>query len=163
MPSFDVVSKVDMQEVDNAVNQTTREIAQRYDFKNSKTQIELKAKDEKIIITADDDYKLGASKDILLSKLIKRGVSIKNLDYKDAEPMGGQTLKLEIKIKQGIEKEDSKKIMDAIKSAKLKVNAQIMDDMIRVSGKKIDDLQTAIATLRASNVELGLQFVNMKD
>src|SRR3989344_1351407 len=163
MPSFDVVSKVDMQEVDNAVNQAIREISQRYDFKNSNTQIELKQKDAKISIVTDDDYKVGAAKDILMSKLVKRNISLKNLKTGEIEPIGGRQLKLELTIEQGISKEHSKKVLDAIKHSKLKVQAQIMDDMVRVSGKKLDDLQSTIAVLRGANIEIGLQFVNMKD
>lgn len=163
MPSFDVVSKVDMQEVDNAVNQAVREISQRYDFKNSDTKLELKAKELKIIIRTDDDYKVGAAKDILMSKLIKRNISLKNIKTGEVEPMGGRQLKLELTIEEGISKEHAKKVLDAIKNSKLKVQAQIMDDMVRVTGKKIDDLQSTIAALRGANIELGLQFVNMKD
>lgn len=163
MPSFDVVSKVDMQEVDNAINQAVREIAQRYDFKNSQTKIELKAKEAKIEIVSDDDYKVNAAKDIVMTKLVKRNVSLKNLKVGEVEPVGGRQLKIALTIEQGISKEYSKKVIDVIKNSKLKVQAQIMDDMVRITGKKIDDLQSAIGMLRSSNIELGLQFVNMKD
>jgi uncharacterized protein YajQ (UPF0234 family) len=163
MPSFDVVSKVDLQEVDNAVNQAIREISQRYDFKNSNTLMELKQKDLKVIIFADDDYKINAAKDILFTKFVKRNISLKNLKIGDVQPVAGRQLKIEITIEQGISKDHAKKVIDAVKKSSLKVQAQVMDDMVRVSGKKLDDLQSTIAHLRGANIELGLQFVNMKD
>lgn len=163
MPSFDVVSKVDAQEVDNAINQAIKEVQSRYDLKGSKSSIEWKAKEEKVVLSSDDERRLAAVKDILQSKLIKRGVDIKNLDFGKVEPMGGQTLRQEVKVESGINKENAKKIIDHIKQTKLKVQAQVMDDQVRVTAKSIDDLQAVIATLRsASNIETGLQFINMK-
>ena len=163
MPSFDVVSEVNLQELDNAVNQTTKEISQRYDFKNSKTSIEWRAKDKQVVIVADDDYKLSAATDILQSKLVKRSVPLKTLKYETIEQATGGQVRQVITIKQGIDKEDAKKITQVIKEAKLKVQAQIMDDQVRVSSKSIDDLQDTIRTLRASNVEVDLQFTNMRN
>jgi uncharacterized protein YajQ (UPF0234 family) len=162
MPSFDVVSEVNVQEVDNAVNQAIKEIAQRYDFKGSKTSIEWKSKEKEIVIMSEDDYKLGATKDILQSKLIKRNVPIKNFKFGDAEPATGQQLRQVVTIQQGIEKEQAKKIQDAIKNAKLKVQAQLMDDQIRVTSKSIDDLQDAMRTLRSAALDIELQFTNMR-
>lgn len=163
MPSFDVVSEVSLQEIDNAINQALKEIGQRYDFKGSKTSIEWKAKEKQIIIMAEDDYKLGATKDILQSKLIKRNVPLKNFKYGDAEPASGSLLRQVVTIKQGIEKENAKKIQDAIKAAKLKVQAQLMDDQIRVTSKSIDDLQATIRTLRAAPLDIEVQFTNMRN
>lgn len=163
MPSFDVVSEVNVQEVDNAVNQTIKEIAQRYDFKGSKTSVEWKSKEKEILILSEDEYKLGATKDILQSKLIKRNVPIKNFKFGDAEPATGQQLRQVVTIQQGIEKEQAKKIQDAIKNAKLKVQAQLMDDQIRVTSKSIDDLQDCMRTLRAAPLDIEVQFTNMRN
>jgi cyclic-di-GMP-binding protein len=163
MPSFDVVSEVNLQELDNAINQTIKEIAQRYDFKNSKTTVEWKAKEKEVVIVADDDYKLGAAKDILQSKLIKRNVPIKNLDYGTVEQASGSMMKQVIKVKQGIDKDSARKITQVIKDAKLKVQAQVMDDQVRVTSKNIDDLQDTIRTLRASALDVELQFTNMRN
>lgn len=162
MPSFDVVSEVNLQELDNAINQTTKEIAQRYDFKNSKTAVEWKAKEKQIIITADDDYKLSAATDILQSKMLKRGVPIKNLTYETVEQASGSMLRQTITIKQGIEKEDAKKIIQVIKDSKAKVQAQLMDDQVRVTSKSIDDLQDTIRNLRSAPLDIEVQFINMR-
>ena len=161
MPSFDVVSEVNLQEVDNAVNQTMKEIGQRYDFKNSKTSIEWKAKEKEVVIVADDDYKLGATKDILQSKLIKRNVSIKNLKYGDAET-SGQQMRQVITVQTGLEKEQAKKITQLIKDSKLKVQAQMMDDQVRVTSKSIDELQSTMQSLRTAPLDVEIQFVNMR-
>lgn len=162
MPSFDVVSEVNLQELDNAINQTTKEIAQRYDFKNSKTSVEWKAKEKQIVITADDDYKLSAATDILQSKMLKRGVPIKNLKYETVEQASGSMLRQAITIKQGIEKDDAKKIIQVIKDSKAKVQAQLMDDQVRVTSKSIDDLQDTIRNLRSAPLEIEVQFINMR-
>lgn len=140
--SFDVVSEIDMQEVDNAVNQANKEISQRYDFKNSKSEISIENGDLKVV--ADDEFKLKSVIDILQSKLIRRKVPIKNLDYGKVEEASGGLVRQIIKIKQGIETEIAKKIVKDIKTLKLKVQAQIMSDQVRVSGKNRDDLQTVI-------------------
>lgn len=142
-PSFDVVSQVDMQEVSNALNQTTKEISQRYDFKGSKSEVV--KDDDGIKITTEDEMRLNAIVDILKSKFIKRGVSIKNLEYGKIEDAAGGMVRQKIKIKQGIDSDVAKKITKDIKETKLKVQAQIQDDQVRVSGKKIDDLQSVIA------------------
>ena len=159
-PSFDVVSQVDMQEVSNALNQTTKEISQRYDFKGSKSEV-IKD-DDGIKITTEDEMRLNAIVDILKSKFIKRGVSIKNLEYGKIEDAAGGMVRQKIKIKQGIDSDVAKKITKDIKETKLKVQAQIQDDQVRVSGKKIDDLQSVIAFLKEKDYGLDLQYINFR-
>ena len=161
MPSFDIVSKVDEQEVDNAVNQAIKEMSQRYDFKGSKSEIKWEKKEE-VTITADDDYKLKAVIDILQTKLAKRGVSLKSLEYGKVEDASEGLKRQVIKILQGIPQEKAKEISKFIKELKLKVEAQIQADQIRVSGKKIDGLQEAIRSLREKDFKIALQFVNMR-
>ncbi len=162
MPSFDVVSQVDMQEVDNAVNQAAKEIANRYDFRGSKSAIELN-KAEGISLTADDEMKLQALTQVLNEKMIKRGISVKSLEFKDPEGASGGLQKQKVVIKQGISTEDAKKIVKLIKEEKLKkVQAQVQEDQVRVTGPKRDDLQNVIEILK-EKVNLSLQFVNFKD
>lgn len=161
MPSFDIVSKVDMQEVDNAVNQTVKEIAQRYDFKGSKCEV-TQEKDT-IKILADDDFKLKAVVDILQSKFIKRGISPKALQYGKAESASGGMVRQIVTIQQGVSKEKGKEIVAAIKDTKLKVQGQIQDDQVRVTGKNRDDLQETIQALRGKDLGIELQFVNFRD
>lgn len=158
--SFDVVSQVEMQEVDNAINQACKELSQRFDFRGSKSSLELNGQEIKII--ADDDFKLKSVIDILESKMVKRGVSLKNLEYGKAEPAAQGTVKQIVTIKQGISKEKGKDVVAAIKASKLKVQAQIMDDQVRVSGKNKDDLQAVIALLRQKDFGIELQFVNFR-
>ncbi|MBP1751303.1 MAG: yajQ [Geobacteraceae bacterium] len=160
MPSFDIVSQVDMQEVDNAVNQTTKEIAQRYDFKNSKSEITLEK--ESIRVLADDDFKLKAVIDILQSKFIKRGISPKALQYGKAEAASGAMVRQIITIQQGISKEKGKEILSLIKTTKLKVQGQIQEDQVRVTGKNIDDLQEVIRILKGQDLGVELQFLNFR-
>lgn len=158
--SFDVVSEVDMQEIDNAVNQAIKEIAQRFDFRGSKAAITLEGVEIKVV--ADDDYKLKNVIDILQAKVIKRGISLKNLDYGKVEAGFSGTVRQIIKVKKGIDKENAKEIVSSIKNSKLKVQAQLMDDQVRVSGKNKDDLQHAIAYLKQGNFKIELQFVNFR-
>lgn len=160
MPSFDIASKVDMQEVDNAVNQVRKEISQRYDFKGTSNEVELS--DGTITILAADDYKLKAVTDILISKLVQRKVSPKCLDYGKKENASHNAMRQKIGIVQGISKEKGKELVKEIKNSKLKVQAQIMDDQVRVSGKKIDDLQAVIQTLKDKDFGIDLQFTNMR-
>lgn len=162
MPSFDVVSQVELQEVDNAVNQTVKEISQRYDFKNSKTTLEWRAKEKEIVIVADDDYKLSAATDILQSKMVKRQIPLKNMKYETIEQATGGQVRQVIKVQSGLEKEEAKKIIEAIKGSKLKVQAQIMDDQVRVTSKSIDDLQATMRTLKAAPLDVDVQFTNMR-
>jgi cyclic-di-GMP-binding protein len=158
--SFDVVSKINMQEVDNAVNQTNKEIKQRFDFKNSKAVVTLEENSLKII--ADDDFKLRSVVDILETKLLRRQVPIKNLDYGKAEEASGGTVRQLVGLKQGIEAETARRIVKDIKGLKLKVQSQIMDDQIRVSGKNRDDLQAVIAFLKEQDYNLELQYINYR-
>lgn len=161
MPSFDIVSKTDVQEVDNAVNQAIKEMQQRYDFKGSKSEIKWEKKED-ITILGDDDNKLKSVIDILQTKLVKRGVSLKSLDYGKVEDASGGMKRQVIKIKQGIPSEKAKEITKLIKELKVKVQAQIMEDQVRVTGKKIDDLQEVIQTLKGQNLDIDLQYVNMR-
>ena len=161
MASFDVVSEVDLQEVDNAVNQAQKEMGQRYDFKGSKSKLEWDKK-ELVTITADDDYKLSAVTDILQNKLVKRAISLKALDYGNIEEISGSLKKQVITIKQGIEKEKAKEIVKFIKGLKVKVQAQIQEEKVRVTGKKLDDLQEVIAELKGKDLGIELQFENMR-
>lgn len=158
--SFDVVSEVDMQEVDNAVNQTTKEINQRFDFRGSKASVTLDGIEIKVV--AADDYKLKNVVDILQAKVIKRGISLKNLDYGKVESGFSGTARQIIKIKKGIDKENAKDVISSLKNSKIKVQAQLMDDQVRVSGKNKDDLQNAIAHLRQGDFNIELQFVNFR-
>jgi uncharacterized protein YajQ (UPF0234 family) len=158
--SFDVVSKVNLQEVDNAVNQTIKEIEQRYDFKGCKTEITLE--NGEIRILTSDEFKLRSVIDILQTKLIKRSVSIKNLDYGKVEDASGNAKRQLVKVKQGIEMEQAKQIVKDIKSLNLKIQAQIMNDQVRVTGKNKDDLQSAIQLLKSKDYQVELQFVNYR-
>ncbi|GAB4168311.1 MAG: YajQ family cyclic di-GMP-binding protein [Geothermobacteraceae bacterium] len=160
MPSFDIVSKVDLQEVDNAVNQTRKEFTQRYDFKGTHNEIELA--DGVITILAADEFKLEAILTILRGKMANRKVPVRNLDFGAKEPASGGAVRQRIRLVQGVSKEKGKELVKAVKETKLKVQAQIMDDQVRVSGKKIDDLQQVIQTLKAKDFGLDLQFVNMR-
>ena len=161
MPSFDIVSKVDMQEVDNAVNQAIKEICQRYDFKGSKCQITPEKDSVKIL--ADDDYKLKAVVDVLQSKFLKRNISIKALQYGKVEPASGGMVRQIISVQQGISKEKARDIITAIKESKLKVQAQIQDDQVRVIGKNRDDLQDAIQLLKGKDMDVEMQFTNFRE
>jgi uncharacterized protein YajQ (UPF0234 family) len=161
MPSFDIVSKVEMQEVDNAVNQAMKEISQRYDFKGSKSEI-TQEKDA-IKILADDDYKLKAVVDVLQSKMHKRNISIKAMQYGKVEQASGGLVRQTISIQQGISKEKGKEIIAVIKESKLKVQAQIQDDQVRVTGKNRDDLQEAIQLLKGKDLDVEMQFTNFRE
>lgn len=161
MPSFDVVSQVDLQEVDNAVNQARKEIGQRYDFKGTDTEIDLD--EAEIRVVSSDDYKVRAAVEVIESKLAKRGISLKSIVRGAIEPAAGGRSKTELEIQRGISNEKGRAIVKRIKDAKLKVQAQIQEDQVRVSGKKRDDLQTAIQVLKNSDFELPLQFINMRD
>ncbi len=161
MPSFDAVSEVDKQELDNAVNQAIKEIATRYDFKGSKTEIKLEK--ENISIHSDDEYKYSQVKDILISKLIKRGISTHALEFGDPKPATGASVRAEVKILQGIPTDKAKLLVKKIKDSGMKVQAQIMDEKLRITGKKKDDLQEVMAFLRSNDLNVPLQFNNFKD
>jgi len=160
MPSFDIVSKVDLQEIDNAVNQTSKEIEQRYDFKGTSNEIDLEK--GSLVMLAADDYKLQAVIDILKGKLVRRGVSTRCLEFGAKEPASGGAVRQRIAIIQGITQDKGKEIVKAIKGSKLKVQGQIMEDQVRVTGKKIDDLQEVIQLLKGNDFGIELQFVNMR-
>ncbi|MCR8642120.1 YajQ family cyclic di-GMP-binding protein [Paenibacillus sp. N1-5-1-14] len=158
--SFDIVSKVDMQELTNAVNQATREIETRFDFKNSKSSITIEK--EELVIVSDDDFKLQNVIDILHSKMAKRGIPLKNLDYSKVESGSAATVRQRVKLKQGIDQDNAKKMNILIRDSKLKVKSQIQGDQLRVTGKSKDDLQQVMALLRGANLSLDLQFTNFR-
>ncbi len=161
MPSFDVVSEVDKQEVDNAVNQANKEISQRFDFKNSKTTIEL---DKDVIkVVSDDDYKMKAVLDILKGKLVKRGIDLKALETGKVESGPVGLVKCDLKLIEGIDADNARTITKMIKESKMKVQAQIQDNQVRVSGKKKDDLQEAMSMIRGLDAKIPFQFKNFRD
>src|SRR5207253_3538851 len=161
--SFDVTTSVDMQEVDNAVNQAQKEIAQRYDFKGAAVSIELKRAEEQILLAADSDFRMKALFDVLQTKLIKRGVSVKNLDIGETKPAGGDTVRKEVKLKTALDSETAKKVAAAIKDAKLKkVQAAIQGEQVRVSSPSKDDLQGAIQLLKSKDFGVELKFGNYR-
>jgi cyclic-di-GMP-binding protein len=158
--SFDIVSRIDQQELDNALNQARKEIENRFDFKNSKTSIEGDSK--KITVVSDDELKMKNVIDVIESKAVKRGIDIKAFDIGEIEPAASGTVRRVIALRNGIPKDKSKPLMEKIKALKLKVNAQYQDEQIRVTGKNRDDLQKVIAELKAMNFELPLQFTNYR-
>jgi|SRR5271156_88499 len=158
--SFDVVSRIDAQELDNALNQARKEIEGRFDFKHSKTSIEYDGK--AITITTDDELKLKNVVDVLQTRATKRGISLKAFEYGKVEPSAGNAVRQRISLKSGVPKDKSKLIIDKIKGAKMKVAAQYQDEQIRVSGKSKDDLQKTQEMLRGLDLDLPLQFVNYR-
>jgi uncharacterized protein YajQ (UPF0234 family) len=161
--SFDVTTGVDMQEVDNAINQAQKELAQRYDFKGSKASIELKKPEAMLVLVADNEFQQKALLDIVQTKLIKRQVSVKNLDIGDIKPAGNDTTRREIKLKTALDSETAKKVAQTIKDAKLKrVQASIQGEQVRVTSPSKDELQNAIAVLRAADFEVELKFGNFR-
>lgn len=158
--SFDIVSKTDYAEVTNAINQTTKEISQRFDFKGSKATVEFQAKD--LMLSAEDETKLRNMNDILQSKLLKRGVSLKALDYQKIEPAAGGTVRQLIKVQQGIPTEKAKEVVRFIKDGKYKVQASIQGETVRVSGKDRDTLQEVISALKAKDFGIDMQFDNYR-
>src|ERR1700681_2902494 len=160
--SFDVVSKIEMPEVHNAVQQALKEVQQRFDLKDSHSNIECNEKDSKILLHSKDEFKLKAVVDILQSKLIKRQVPLKGLTYGEIIPSAGSTVKQEIALQQGIETEKAREIVKKIKDSKLKVQASIQGDFVRVSGKDRDTLQSAIALLKGADFGIDMQFTNYR-
>jgi uncharacterized protein YajQ (UPF0234 family) len=158
--SFDIVSNVDFAEVTNAIQIALKEIQTRYDFKGSKSDISLDK--EELVLVSDDEYKLGQVKDVLFSKLIKRGVPVKNLDYGKIEKASGGTVRQRAKLIQGIDKENAKKINTLIKNSGIKVKSQVQDDQIRVTGKSRDDLQKIIQAVKEADLTVDVQFVNYR-
>jgi uncharacterized protein YajQ (UPF0234 family) len=162
MNSFDIVSEINWQEIDNAINQARKEIQQRYDFKGSKSSIEMSQKEKTLTILADDDFKLRAVVDILQNKLIKRSIPLKALKYKEAEPAHGSMVRQIVEVLQGISKDNARLIVKMIKDRKMKVQAAIMDDQVRVSGKDKDDLQEVISLIKSADLDFAVQFVNYR-
>lgn len=160
MPSFDIVSKIDLQEVDNAVNSAKREIDQRYDFKGTKCSVE--RKEEEITIIADDEHKRKAIEDILKVHFTRRKIDPKALSFEKPQSASGNTLRQVVKIKQGVDQDTAKKIVKFIKDGKMKVQASIRGDEVRVDGKKIDDLQEVISSVKTMEVDLPLQYINFR-
>lgn len=161
MPSFDVVSKADLQEVDNAVNQAMKEIGGRYDFKGTKSEI--KRQENVLTVLGDDDYKLTAVMDILKGKLIKRGVSVKFLDFKKKEEASKGMVRQEVEIKEGVDKEASKKIIQEIKKIAPKAGVENLKDHLRVNSKSRDELQGIIAHLKSFPLDIELSYINFRD
>ena len=162
MPSFDLVSKVDIQTLDNAVNTVEKEIKNRFDFKGNPVVIELNKKDFKVNLEADSEMKLTQIIDVLISKSLKQGLAAEIYDLKNEPYQSGKVVKKEILVRNGISQEDAKKIVKLIKDGKYKVQAAIMDDIVRVTSKKIDDLQAVIQASKGWDLGLALQYVNMK-
>ena len=160
--SFDIVSKVDMQEVRNAIDQALKEIRQRFDLKDSHSEITLQDGDKEIQLASANEYKLEAVKEILGQKLVKRGVSLKNVTYGKVEPAAGQSVRQRISLQQGIPTEKAKEIVRIVKDSKKKVQASIQGDTVRISGKDRDDLQAIISTLRGKDLGVELQFTNYR-
>lgn len=160
MPSFDVVSEIDLQELDNAYNQAKKEVEARYDFKGSKCEIQWDKKE--ITLLGEDDYKMDTMISVLQSKIHRRGIDIKCLDIGKREPAGGRMLRQKILFKQGLDKELCKAVITAVKESKIKVQTSIIDEKVRVTSKNIDDLQETMQVLRGGSFALPLQFTNMR-
>ncbi|TIH18541.1 YajQ family cyclic di-GMP-binding protein [Marinifilum sp. JC120] len=163
MPSFDIVSQIDAQEVDNAVNNVLKEVDTRYDFRGVNTEITLSKKTNTISIVTGDEMKIKAVKDMMITHFTRRKVDPRSLEFGKFEPTSNGQLKQEIKLKEGIDKDTAKKIVKMIKGAKMKVQAAIQDDQVRVTGKKLDDLQSVISLVKDSDFDMPFQFVNMKN
>ena len=162
MPSFDIVSSFNMQEVDNAVNMVVRDIGNRYDFRGSKTSVSLDKGEKLIIIFADNTMQLAAVVDMLKSRAISRKVSLKVFKFHDEESAVGTSIRQKISLREGIDRDRAKNINKMIKDKKLKVQSQIQGEQLRVTGKKIDDLQSVMSMLKSANFDIPLQYVNMK-
>ncbi len=162
MPSFDIVSKVDVQALDNAVNVTTKEISNRFDFKGSHVDIQLDKKAFKLSIETEDEMKMRQLEDVLINRAHKQGIAPQAFDLSKEAYQSGKLVKKEISVKNGLKQEDAKKIVKKVKDSGLKVQAQIMDDMVRVTGKKIDDLQSVIQLCKDEDFGAPLQFENMR-
>ncbi|MCC6383529.1 MAG: YajQ family cyclic di-GMP-binding protein [Bacteroidia bacterium] len=163
MPSFDIVSKTDLQKLDNAINVAKKEITTRYDFHDSKTEIDFDKKALNIHIITENDLRMKAVQDILIVRSVKQGIDTSCFDFGKDQYAAGSLIKKDIKIKQGIGKETARKIVKLIKDSGLKVQPSIMDDQVRVTGKKIDDLQKIIIMLKTQNLELPLQYENFRN
>ncbi len=162
MPSFDIVSKVDMQALDNAVNVTRKELENRFDFKGSPIKLELDKKESKIHLETESDMKMNQLTDVLMSRGMKQGIDPQAFDFSNEGYQSGKVFKKEVPVQNGLKQEDAKKIVKLIKDSGLKVQAQIMDDLVRVTAKKIDDLQSVIQLCKTSDLGLPLQYINMR-
>lgn len=162
MPSFDIVSKVDLQTLDNAINTVKKEINNRYDFKGSPVEIDLDKKEMIVKLEVESDMKLDQVIDVLISRSMRQGLAAEIYDLSKEHYVSGKVVKKEVPVRNGIKQEDAKKVVKMIKDAGLKVQAAIMDDIVRVTGKKIDDLQEVIQKCREANLGIPLQYVNMK-
>lgn len=162
MPSFDLVSKVDLQTLDNAINVVNKEITNRFDFKGSHVVIDLNKKDFKVNLEADSEMKINQIIDVLISRSMKQGLAAEVYDLSKEAHISGKVTKKEVPVKNGIKQEDAKKVVKLIKDSGMKVQAAIMDDIIRITGKKIDDLQEVIALSKTWNLGIAFQYVNMK-
>lgn len=163
MPSFDIVNRVDLQEVDNAVNNTRKEIASRYDFRGSKTEVNFDRKEKTLSIVTEDDMKMEAVREMFLTRASKRGLDLKSFKFEEPLPTAHGHRKRNVKIIEGIEQDIAKSIVKHIKDTKLKVQASIQGAEVRVSGKQRDDLQTAMSLVREMSLTVPVQFVNFKD
>lgn len=163
MPSFDVVSRVDAQEVSNAVNNANKEISTRFDFRNTNTEVEWDADASLLKMDTDSEGRLDAAFDVLQSHLVRRGISLKTLERKDPKPAGGARVRQEILVQQGIAQDKAKKVVKDLKDSKIKVQSAIQGEELRITGKKRDDLQAAIALLKANDYGVPLQFVNFRE
>jgi|SRR5690348_10110037 len=162
MPSFDIVSKVDTQALENAINVVKKELSNRFDFKGTPVNIELNKKDMTVSLEVESDMKMRQAEDILLSRAMRQGIDSQALDLGKEAHQSGKVLKKEVPVRNGISREDAKKITQLIKDSGLKVQSQILDDTLRITGKKIDDLQAVIQLCREANLGIPLQYINMK-
>lgn len=163
MPTFDIVSKIDGQTLDNAINNAKKEILNRFDFSDSKSTVELDKKTNEVTIVTENEMRLKAIEGSMISRMVKQGLDPNAMDFGKEQYASGNMIRKEIKIKEGIDKETAKKVVKAIKDSGLKVQASIMDDQIRVQGKKIDDLQAVIALCRKEDFGQPLQYINMRN
>ena len=163
MPTFDIVSKIDSQTLDNAINNAKKEILNRFDFNDSKSTVELDKKTNEVTIVTENEMRLKAIEDSIISRMVKQGLDPKSMDFGKEQYASGSMIRKEIKIKEGIDKETAKKLVKAIKDSGIKVQASIKDDQVRVQGKKIDDLQAVIALCRKENFDQPLQYINMRN
>ena len=163
MPTFDIVSKIDSQTLDNAINNAKKEILNRFDFNDSKSTVELDKKTNEVTIVTENEMRLKAIEDSIISRMVKQGLDPKSMDFGKEQYASGSMIRKEIKIKEGIDKETAKKLVKAIKDSGIKVQASIMDDQVRVQGKKIDDLQAVIALCSKENFDQPLQYINMRN
>ena len=163
MPSFDVVNTVNMQEITNTVTNSSKEIQQRYDFRGSNTEIELDAAAKNIVVRTEDEMKIEAVRQILITHATRRKLDVACLDFQEPQPAGGKTMRQDIAIQDGIERETAQKIVKDVKGTKIKVQVAIQGEELRVTGKKRDDLQSVIQFLKSEDYGIPLQFVNMRD